>query len=209
MRTTLVLALAVLPAPSVAARRKLKVGMIPFTYPPWVQLKDPSPGAMARNDSDFIGGFFTEFYREMGAVGNFEIEFVPITDPRYFLDFANVTKKALDDGVIDLAFDTTRSLSPGYLTTTPILTFHVRALLKKTKTQASGWQVFAPFSHGLWAMFGASIAYGAIVMFLLRKLESGASVAQAARALPSYLYHTASALLGGDEYDLYVWRSML
>lgn len=188
------LALTAAHLPGAAARRKLKVGMIPFTYPPWTAVNAAG---------NFTGGFFTDFYREMAAVGDFELEFVPITDPGYFLDFAGVTKSWLDSGKIDVAFDTTRSLTSGYLTTTPILTFHVRALLRKSTVQTSGWQVFAPFSSGLWAMFGASVAYGAFVMFLLRKLESGASAVEAARAVPSYLYHTASALLGGDEYDLY------
>ena len=64
--------------------------------------------------------------------------FLSPSSPRYFLDFANVTKKALDSGAIDLAFDTTRSLSPGYLATTPILTFHVRVLLKKTQSPGLG-----------------------------------------------------------------------
>ena len=191
MRRALLLAVL---ACGAGARRKLKVGMIPTTYPPWT---------VVSAEGNYTGGFFTEFYREMGVVGDFDIEFVPITDPGYFLDFTGVTKKALDSKAIDLAFDTTRSLTPGYLTTTPILTFHLRALLRKTTEQAQGWQVFAPFSRGLWAMFGASVAYGALVMLLLRKLESGATVAESARAVPSLLYHTASALLGGDEYDLY------
>ena len=74
---------------AVAATPKLRVGMIPFTYPPWTEVNDAG---------EYVGGFLVDFYQEMGFVGGFDIEFVPITEPGYvFTGFTDATIKFLDE----------------------------------------------------------------------------------------------------------------
>ena len=53
-------------------------------------------GAIATQDSDYIGGFFVDFYRELGNTGNFDVTLVPIQDNNYLNDFTGVTMKLLD-----------------------------------------------------------------------------------------------------------------
>ena len=76
-------------------RVPLRVGLIQIHYPPWVLVED---GAIATKDSDYIGGFFVDFYRELGNTGNFDVTLVPIRDNNYLNDFTGVTMKLLDAG---------------------------------------------------------------------------------------------------------------
>ena len=72
--------------------------MIPFTYPPWTEVNDAG---------EYVGGFLVDFYQEMGFVGGFDIEFVPITEPGYvFTGFTDATIKFLDEDKIDMGLDT-------------------------------------------------------------------------------------------------------
>ena len=99
----LLLLLALATAAPSTPRVPLRVGLIKFQYPPWVKVHN---GAFATTDADYIGGFFVDFYRELGHVGNFDVTLVPIEDNNYLNDFTGVTMKLLDAGEIDLAFDT-------------------------------------------------------------------------------------------------------
>jgi hypothetical protein len=193
-------------ATSAPQRASLRVGLISFTYPPWTT-RDAATGA-------YTGGFMVEFYREMGVVGGFDIEFVPLTDPNYFNDFTKTTIKYLDAGLIDLAFDVNTSLTAGYLATTPFLMFDFMLLTRKTTGAVDTWQVFAPFSSGLWAAFGGAVLFGAFVMQTIANIDAGRPLASwcsrggggggsGGGGAATYTYHALAALLGGDEYDLY------
>ena len=180
---------------AVAATPKLRVGMIPFTYPPWTEVNDAG---------EYVGGFLVDFYQEMGFVGGFDIEFVPITEPGYvFTGFTDATIKFLDEDKIDMGLDTNEYKVPGFIKTTPMIVFPHTIMTRREEGGTSAWAVFEPFSNEVWWMIGASVGFGAVVMFSLHAIDSGLPKLESARAFPSFVYHTTAAILGGDEYDLY------
>ena len=185
------------------ARRVVRAGLMQYHYPPWVELKDPSQ-AVARRDSDYVGGFHVDFYREMGVVGNFDVRFVPMTDPDHMNNFTGTAMHALDRGEIDMAFDTNYDLHADYgdryLFTTPMITVPHVVLTRKSERDVGMWQVFMPFDWSVWVATLASVVFGTLVLWALAVIDSGRCTL---RALPSYAYHTLAAMLGGEEFDLY------
>ena len=91
---------------------KLRVGMFGTTFPPWTE-RDAETG-------QYTGGFHFEYYQELGRVGGFDIEFVPFP-PEFVNDFGGVAAKTLDDGKIDMGWDSPRILRDGYLYSPPML----------------------------------------------------------------------------------------
>ncbi|CAE8595644.1 unnamed protein product [Polarella glacialis] len=188
--------LALWPAVSQAARRRVCFGMIPFSMPPWSE-RDPQTG-------EYEGGFFVDFFREVGYEAGFDVEFVAITNPHYLDDFRGVTCKALDAGQIDLGWDPNTTADPGYLHTQPIVSFTNVVLTKRTHSPVSLWNIFLPFRFELWMTIAACILYGAVVLVLLKAIHEGdSSVWDCLRMCPSRLYYSAAAMLGGDDYDEY------
>ena len=158
------------------ARRVVRAGLMQYHYPPWVELKDPSQ-AVARRDSDYVGGFYIDFYREMGVVGNFDVSFVPMTDPDHMNNFTGTAMHALDRGEIDMAFDTNYDLHADYgdryLFTTPMITVPHVVLTRKSERDVGMWQVFMPFDWSLWVATLASVVFGTLVLWALAVIDSG------------------------------------
>lgn len=180
------------PAFALAEPKKLRIGLPKWSYPPWT-VRHPSTGT-------FDSGFLPEVYSEMARVGNFQLEYVVMEDDDYFLNITGVNSKMLREKKIDLAWDNNADLLPGFLFTLPMYMNTVTVLVKKTRVEASMWQVFEPFKTELWVAILGSMLFGSTVMLLLNCIYSDTSKSQ---SFLGYFYHSWAALLGGDEYDLY------
>ena len=141
-------------------------------------------------DGELIGGFMVDFYKELGYVGGFDVQLVPFTDPEVFVDPTAVTVRALNNGSIDIGYSYSRAeIPPGFVATFPMQTIPNVAMTKKVQVPVDFWQVFAPFSDGLWWMVGASIVYGAVIMCLLHIIDSsGQSKIQSAKNFLTFIY---------------------
>jgi hypothetical protein len=93
---------------TVAARQTLRIGMFYGTYPPWWEVNINKPvnwadgSGGATSSTDYVGGLFVDMFKDLGDIGNFDIQFVPIADPAYFTDFVGVVVKQLAAGTIDM-----------------------------------------------------------------------------------------------------------
>ena len=181
---------------ALAAKSKLRVGMLGSTLPPWAS-RDASTG-------EYTGGFHTEFYKELGRVGDFDIEFVPFP-PDFINDFTGTVTRMLAADEIDLGWDSPGGsmLAPGFLYTPAMLNLEHVVLTKRTVRPVSLNSVFDPFTFELWMMILGTIVFGALVMTLITAVAGSESVSEAAARFPGFVYHTFAALLGGEEYDLY------
>lgn len=178
-----------------AALAKLRIGMFWQTALPWFQ-RDPITG-------QYYAGFLIDFYKEMGYVGNFEIEFVPIKDGDFLSNFTAVSQRLLREGTIDVAWSSDVNQPPGFSYTSAMFRSEQGVITRRTRAQRSTWQVFAPFKTELWASIVVSMLLGALLLSALSKTYSDQNWKETAFGFPSYFYHTWAALLGGDEYDLY------
>mmetsp|Transcript_24358 Transcript_24358/g.50656 ORF Transcript_24358/g.50656 Transcript_24358/m.50656 type:complete len:468 (-) Transcript_24358:112-1515(-) len=183
--------------PVVAAfPQTLRIAAFPSTVLPWF-IRDEQTG-------EYTGGFVTEVWRELGASGNFDYELVPMEDPSFLDNVDGQSKTLLDMNVIDVAFSWETTLSPHYVYSQPLAAQKHVILTKRINVATSIWQVFAPFKLELWCMMAASIIIGAFMMFLMNRIACADAIGFCSlRGFPSFVYHTAAALLGGDEYDLY------
>jgi hypothetical protein len=178
------------------SRKSLRIGLGPATYLPWIS-RDETTGT-------YDGGFLVEFYKELGSELNMDIEFVPINDPNYYNAFLSTVVKGLEDDLFDMSWDASIQVAPAeYLSSPPIFVNEYMLLTKRTASPVDIGQVFAPFEDTLWMAITGSIIYAAVVMAVLQQLQTGCSLSDSIRSLPSCLYHSTAALLGGDEYDLY------
>ena len=80
-----------LPAPA-SGKRRLRVGLAPVDLPPW----STCARSVCSSSAAYVDGFFVKYYAELGRIGGFDIEFVPITDPGYLTDFTGTTERWLD-----------------------------------------------------------------------------------------------------------------
>jgi hypothetical protein len=187
-----------LPAPA-SGKRRLRVGLAPVDLPPW----STCARSVCSSSAAYVDGFFVKYYAELGRIGGYDIEFVPITDPGYLTDFTGTTERWLDAGRIDVAWDVNVS-SQRFLYTQPMHMFKNLGFVRRTPLDASMWQAFEPFKPELWAMMLASVVYGAAVLLTLKRLDSPRPCRgprDAVATCADRLYHAAAALLGGDEYE--------
>jgi len=112
---------------------KLRVGMFATTFPPWTK-RDEQSGL-------YTGGFHFEYYRELGRVGGYQIEFVPFP-PEFINDFGGVAAKMLDDGKIDMGWDTPFMLRSGYLYSPPMLKLTHNIITRRIARPVAAFQHF-------------------------------------------------------------------
>ena len=206
-RTLLLCALTASPT---AGRRIVRVGMFYGTYPPWWEVNVNKPVDWANgkggatSSADYEGGLFIDIFKEVANLGNFDVQFVPIADPAYFTDFVGVVTNNLHTGKIDVGWiPANHGLPAGYLHTLPFFSFPWVVMTKLEPKNVGIWEMFQPFTPGMWWMMLASVLYGALVLWLIRRIYTNESVADSFQRFPGYIYHAAAALLGGDEYDIY------
>ena len=196
-RTPLLVLVMMQSGAALAAKTKVRVGMFGATFPPWAA-RDAETG-------EYTVGFHTEFYTELGRVGDFDIEFVPFP-PDFINDFTGTVTRMLAADEIDLGWDSPGSgsmLAPGFLYTPAMLNLEHVVLTKRTVRPVSVFSVFDPFTTGLWLTLLGTAAFGALIMALITAVAGSESVFETAARFPGFLYHTLAALLGGEEYDLY------
>eukprot|EP00392_Amoebophrya_sp_AT5.2_P003410 g3415.t1 len=192
------------PSTPVPARVPIRVGMLPFTLMPWLTY-DTETNA-------YTTGFLPEFWRTVASLGCdlrpsrlpcFDIEFVPITDPDYTSNSTAVVRRWLLENKIDVGFDSDTHLyyDDTVAYTHPMAMSWTVGLLKKEKQEASFWEIFGPFTLELWVALLLSILFGSVVLQALSYIASDTKLSVV--GFGNALYHTAAAVLGGDEYDLY------
>ena len=144
------------------ARRTLRIGMWHSAWPP-VSIKYDEV------KNEYIGGLLVDLFREFGNVGNFDVEFVPFTNPNYFDEITATNIAAINAGEIDAAFDVNATLTPGTAITPTFLLTYNQILTKKTRRPPGYWQIFSPFTIEVWVTLAGCILFGALVKCALNR----------------------------------------
>lgn len=86
-------------------------------------------------DGELIGGFIVDFSKELGFVGGFDIQLVPLTDPELFVNPIAVSVRSLEADLINLGFGSSSvaDVPPGYIGTLPMIVIPNVVLKKRCK----------------------------------------------------------------------------
>lgn len=157
---------------SASARPRFRVGLPGATLEPWIY-RHGHDGYGATDNAGYYAGFLFDFYNEFARLGDFEIAFIPITDPAYLSDFGGVAKRLLGENAIDLTWDPAHAPSPGFVSTQPMFWSGDRVLTRKSKADTGIMQVFAPFDSLLWAGIVVGVLFSTLVMVVLSGVHTG------------------------------------
>jgi len=138
--------------------------------------------------------------------------------PRIFDAIANemgfsYTIVGLGDGAPDLWLDFTSYAdlfwkAQHFEFTVPVVETSYRALVLRTEHRAGLFQLFDPFTPGLWlAVLGCILLFGVGLMFLHLVAPSGVPYRQrlSVDAFFRTMYHMFVAAMGGDDYEWVTW----
>eukprot|EP01063_Lacrimia_lanifica_P028139 TRINITY_DN4062_c0_g1_i5.p1 TRINITY_DN4062_c0_g1~~TRINITY_DN4062_c0_g1_i5.p1 ORF type:complete len:563 (+),score=131.75 TRINITY_DN4062_c0_g1_i5:652-2340(+) len=194
-------ALALLATGTAGSPGLLRVPMPVITIAPWVMVE------VVDGVPTWYAGFMVDFWKELGYAANLTIEFVPVgRDPAFFVDFSTAMHNLARGDTVDLSWDVfPPEIKEGFAYTAAVFHVEEAIILRRERVASEKWAILEPFHAELWYFFGIAIFAGGAALLVITSVHAGnqCTPAAALSRYPTYVYHTAIALFGGDDFDEY------
>ena len=166
-----------------------------------------------RDDKAGHGGFFLQVLDDLSKELGFA--YSVHTTPQFLpKTVSNVTQWPYDMCFVDLhdPAEHSRATALHFLYTAPFYSSYYSGLVLKTKVPVSLFQLFDPFSPGLWLMLFGFVVVAVLLVLLMNAIAPSQEFADhplservsVAIALKT-LYHMSAAMLEGEDYEWTSW----
>eukprot|EP01063_Lacrimia_lanifica_P028137 TRINITY_DN4062_c0_g1_i3.p1 TRINITY_DN4062_c0_g1~~TRINITY_DN4062_c0_g1_i3.p1 ORF type:complete len:508 (+),score=145.37 TRINITY_DN4062_c0_g1_i3:42-1565(+) len=179
----------------------LRIPMPPWSLPPWVLATQSDDGGMM-----WEGGFVVDMWKLLGEEMGLRIEFVAVgeNNKESQANFSDeMHSAAYSDAFDGVSWDVVPPvMRPGYVYTLALFNLEDAIILRRKVVPVKYLEVFTPFDDAVWGVLFASVVTGGLFLLLLSISYTDGPLAILSR-YPTYVYHTAIALFGGDDFDEY------